>query len=409
MAGKKCKRQMAGCRLLASCNLQLITITFLLALILVLLTACGPDPVPTQVSPLQLPQPSPTSILPPTLDISGQNQVETATPAPTIPPKPSRTPTPVDVSINISYPAENELLTVGAEITVGGLVKKEETHSILLSLVTSNGRILSQVPGELMAQGWAASFILPPQVTGVAYLQAAVLDDTGQVLAEHRSPVLLTLNPDATGRFLELYRPQVNDTAVGGYSFFFDGRVNRPVNNFVTISIWANNCQEQVARQGFQLGNSSRPFYWSGFVVVPEDLVGPACAVAYFGEPGTEEWREAQVPIEVLAQNDAAAKGVVVASPRADAEIFAGEELFLYGTAYNVTDGPVMVDVVMENGRIVGQTTVQTDYWGYWEATLLLPFDVLGLAEITVTAGEDETLSETTLVINVLPAPTPTP
>ena len=130
---------------------------------------------------------------------------------------------------------------------------------------------------------------------------------------------------------------------------------------------------------------------------------------AYFGQPGSEEWREAQIPIEVLAKNDEAAKGVVVASPRAEAEIFAGEELLLFGTAYNVTDGPVTVDVVMENGRIVGQTTTQTDYWGYWEATLLLPFDVLGLAEITVTAGEDETLSETTQVINVLPAPTPTP
>ena len=34
---------------------------------------------------------------------------------------------------------------------------------------------------------------------------------------------------------------------------------------------------------------------------------------------------------------------------------------------------------------------------------------LVGLAEVTVTGGEDETLSETSLVINVLPAPTPTP
>lgn len=415
MARKSDKWQVASGKwqvkrhLLATCNVQPVTSSLLLAIALVLLTACGPEAVPTPVPALQLPQPSPTSNLPPTLDISNQNVMETATPLPTTPPKPTRTATPVDVSINISYPNENELLTLGEEITVGGLVKKEESHSILVSLVTANGRILAQVPGELTTQGWAAPFILPPQVTGMAYLQAALLDETGVVLTEHRSPVLLTLNPNAEGRFLELYQPRVNDTAVGGYSIFFDGMVNRPVSNFITISIWANECQEQVARQGFQMGSSSRPFYWSGFVVVPEDLVGPACAVAYSGEPGTEEWREAQIPIEVLAQEDANARGVVLASPRPEAEIFAGEELFLYGTAYNVTNGPVTVDVVMENGRIVGQVVTQTDYWGYWEASLLLPFDVLGLAEITITAGEDETLSETNQVINVLPAPTPTP
>ncbi|HRQ37726.1 MAG TPA: hypothetical protein PLD25_07410 [Chloroflexota bacterium] len=388
---------------------QVAAYPFLLIIMLSLLTACGPEPIPTQAASLQLPQPSPTSNLPPTLDISNSQVMETATPAPTLTPKPTRTPTPVDVSINISYPKENELLTLEEEITVGGLVKKEEAHSILVSLVTSNGRVLSQTPGARTTQGWNASFILPPQVSGLAYLRAAVLDEAGHVLAEHQSPVLLALNPDTEGRFLELYRPQVNDTAVGGYSFFFDGMVNRPVNNFITVSIWANECQEQVARQGFQMGSSSRPFYWSGFVVVPKDLVGPACAVAYFGEPGTEEWREAQIPIEVFAQDDANAKGVVVASPRPEAEIFAGEELFLYGTAYNVTNGPVTVDVVMENGRIVGQTISQTDFWGYWEASLLLPFDILGLAEVTITAGEDETLSQTTLVINVLPTPTPTP
>ncbi len=422
MAGKKSKWQVASGKWqvtggkshvagekASTNNRQPLTYLLLLTLILALLVGCGPEVIPTQAAPLQLPQPSPTSNLPPTLDISSQQVVETATPAPTMTPKPTRTATPVDVSINISYPKENEVLTLEEEITVGGLVKKEEAHSILVSLVTSNGRVLSQTPGARTAQGWNASFILPPQVSGLAYLRAAVLDEAGQVLAEHQSPVLLALNPNTAGRFLELYRPQVNDTAVGGYSIFFDGMVNRPVNNFIAVSIWANECQEQVARQGFQLGSSSRPYYWSGFVVVPKDLVGPACAVAYFGEPGTDEWREAQIPIEILAQDDPNARGVVVASPLPQAEIFAGEELSLYGTAYNVTNGPVTVDVVMENGRIVGQTTSQTDFWGYWQASLLLPFDILGLAEITITAGENETQSQTTLIINVLPAPTPTP
>lgn len=384
---------------------------FVLALVIgICLTACGPQPMPTQVPLAQLPQPSPTSNLPPTIDIRGQqNIIETATPAPTVTPKPTRTATPTDTRINVSFPKANELLMLGTEVTVGGLVEKEEGDTIVVSLVTSNGRILAQTPAEITSQGWGASFILPPQVSGLAYLRATLLDETGQTLAEHESPVLLALNPNTEGRYLELYRPTIGDTAVGGYNIFFDGMISYPVNNFVTVSIWANDCQEQVARQGFQLGSSSRPFYWSGFVVVPKDLVGPACAVAYFGEPGSEEWREAQIPIEVLDKEATNAKGVIIGSPRPEDEVFAGGELFLYGTAYNVTDGPVTVSIIMENGRIVGQTTVETDYWGYWEAAILLPFDVLGLAEITVTAGEDQTLSETITVVNVLPAPTPTP
>jgi hypothetical protein len=289
-------------------------------------------------------------------------------------------------------------------------VVKEEDQTVIVSLVTSNGRIVAQSPAAITPQGWGATFVLPPQVSGLAYLRATVLDAAGTPLAEHESPVLLTANPNAEGRYLELFQPKIGDTAVGGYSIFFDGLIRQPVDNFVTISIWANDCQEQVVRQGFQMGGGGRrAYYWSGFVVVPKDLVGPACAVAYFGEPGTEDWREVQIPIEIMDKRDAEAKGVVVASPRPEAEVFAGEEITLYGTAYNVSDGPVTVDVIMENGRIVGQTTVQTDYWGYWEAAVLLPIDVLGLAEITVTAGENRTLSETTTIVNVLPAPTPTP
>lgn len=388
---------------------QLIRPFGLVGLVLVLV-GCGQGPaLPTQVPVAQLPQASPTSNLPPTFDISTAVPViETITPAPSSTPKPSRTPLPLSTSINISFPQANELLVLGQEVTVGGLVTKEEDQTIAVSLVTSNGRSVAQMPAELTSQGWGATFLLPPQVSGLAFLQVTLLDASDGIVAEHKIPVLLTLPEDVEGRYLQLFRPEIGHTAVGGYSLFFDGMISFPVNNFVTVSVWANDCQEQVARQGFQLGGSGRPFYWSGFVVVPQDLVGPACAVAHFGEPGTEDWREVQLPIEVLDKTAVDATGVVIARPRQDAELLAGEELFLFGTAYNVSTGPVTISIMMDNGRIVGQSSVQTDYWGYWEASILLPYDLLGLAEILVTAGEDETFSEAVTVINVLPAPTPT-
>jgi hypothetical protein len=164
-----------------------------------------------------------------------------------------------------------------------------------------------------------------------------------------------------------------------------------------------------VARQNFVLGASNRPVYWQGFVVVPQELVGPACAVASTGEPGTENWREASVPIDVLPPTQLEARGVTIGNPPPDSEAIAGQELFLYGTALNVSEGPVSVSILMENGRIVSQTSFTTDYWGYWETSITLPLDVEGLAEITVSAGEGDTFNESTTRIRVNPAPTPTP
>ncbi|MCP4358832.1 MAG: hypothetical protein GY796_12505 [Chloroflexi bacterium] len=380
----------------------------LIPILLLWLTACSSPTMPTRIPAAQLPQPSPTSNLPPTQDINAPTPAVANTAVP-ITPKPTRTPTPVDPVINVSAPHANEILILGEEVAARGLVNKEEEQQIIISLVTSNGRTLTQTPGIVTEIGWEAAFTLPPNVTGQAFLKATLLDQAGNSLAEHQSPVLLTHNPDTTDRYLDLNRPDIGDTAVGGYNIFFDGTVFRPVNSSVIISIWADNCQEQIAQQSFRLGSSSRPIYWQGFVVVPQDLVGPACAVAHFGEPGTEEWREAQIPIEVLAQDDAAAQGVTIGNPPPEGEFFAGQEMTLYGTAYNVTEGPVTISVLMDNGRIAASATTETDYWGYWEVTITLPIDAIGQAEITVTAGDEDESGESQTIVTINPAPTPTP
>jgi hypothetical protein len=217
------------------------------------------------------------------------------------------------------------------------------------------------------------------------------------------------LNKETAVRYLELFRPTFEETAVGGFNIFFDGEVLLPVNRTITVSIWAEECQTRVAQQSFVLGASNRPVYWQGFVVVPQNLVGPACAVAITGEPGTENWREASVPINVLSPTELEARGVTIGNPPPGSEAIAGQTLFLYGTALNVSEGPVSLSILMENGRVVSQTSFTTDYWGYWETSVNLPIDVEGLAEITVSAGEGDTFNESIVRIRVNPAPTPTP
>lgn len=387
-------------------------------LVLLLLMGCSgsDEALPTLAPLVVLPSPTGTS-LPPTLDISTRPPESGISPAgggegtssAVATPKPTVTPTPVNPLINISDPNPNQLLTLGSEVEVRGLVQMEADQSIHVSLVSSNGRLLTEIAAISNEFGWQTSFVLPPYVSGFATMRANLLASDGTVLSSYDVPVWLTLNKETASRYLELFRPTVNAKAVGGFNIFFDGEILLPVNRTVTISVWADDCQTRVARQSFVLGASSRPVYWQGFVVVPQDLVGPACAVASTGEPGTENWREASVPINVLAPTELEARGVTIGNPPPDDEVFAGQELFLYGTAYNVSEGPASLSILMENGRVVTQASFSTDYWGYWETAVTLPIDIEGLAEITVAAGEGDAFNESTTIIRVNPAPTPTP
>ncbi|MBK8905687.1 MAG: hypothetical protein IPM53_31180 [Anaerolineaceae bacterium] len=391
----------------------------LVVLLVLLVIGCGgaEAPLPTLASQMVLPSATPTS-LPATMDISTRQPVSGATTPgaevlegtavkPT--PKPTITPTAVDSLINISSPSENAVIVLGSPMTARGLVQRNPGEVVYLSLVSSNGRLLTEQQVDASDFGWQADIVPPPYVSGAAALRADLRTADGVVLSSYEIPVWLALNKDGLDRYLEMFRPQVNEKGVGGFNIFFDGEILLAVNRTITVSIWADDCQRRVAQQSFVLGASNRPVYWQGFVIVPQNLVGPACAVASTGEPGSETWREASVPIDVLAPTELEARGVTIGNPPPDSELIAGQALSLYGTALNVSEGPVSVSILLENGRVISQGSFTTDYWGYWETAITLPLDVEGLAEITVSAGEGDTFNESTTLIRIVPPPTPTP
>lgn len=375
-----------------------------------LLAACNdaPAPLPTQLPVAALPTASATP-LPPTRDLS-QSPL---TPLPTVPsptPPPTATPTPVDVWVRIAVPEEGASVVMGSDVIVRGLVQRAADHTVWLSLYSATGRLLAETQAGTGENSWEAGFTVPQSVSGTAFLEAAVRDAAGELLATGRTRIELALDAATSDRFLVLMQPLVDETAVAGFNILFDGRVLLPANNTITVEIWEN-CAERVAQQSFIMGRSSTSFPWQGFVVVPEDLTGPACAVARAGEPGADNWREAQRLITVLPQDDPEARGVRLGSPTENVNIAAGDSLLLYGTALNVSEGPVAVSVVLDNGRTISQAATTSDYWGYWEVSVNLPGDVVGSAQVTITVGdpEDDNYAETTTLITINPAPTPTP
>jgi len=380
--------------------------TFFWLCLLAGLAACNEAPLPTAVPLASLPTNAPptATTLPPTRDLAA---VTGTAPPTSVPPTrpPTATPTPVNALVNITLPDPNAMIVMGSDVVVRGLMQLDESHSVTVALVSSTGHLLAEVAATVGDFGWEAALTIPQSVSGTAFLRATIRDQNGNVLAEDQVPVNLVLDAESSDRYLALFRPAGGETAVSGYTLFFDGRMLRPASNTFTVSVWADDCQNQVARQSFTVRSSQNTFYWQGFVVIPRNVSGPACAVAYFGNPGEENWREAQVPITILPPDEAEAKGVRIANPPPESEVTAGQELFLNGTALNVSEGEVRVSLLMENGRIVSQSIATTDYWGYWETSVTLPIDVEGRAEITASTGEDDTFAEAKTLITVVPAP----
>lgn len=400
------------------------SITLLAIISILLLAACAtstPETIelPTAVSAATIPTIAPpATTLPPTRDLSDRGQSTqpeqadqpTAVPAATKPPTPL--PTPVDTAVNLTFPNRNALLQVDTQTDVRGLAERNNDDQVWISLISQTGRLLVEIQANAGPFGWETTFTIPPNTTGDATLVAAVRSASGELLAEDTIPVRLIVNPDSADRYIQLNRPAQNDTAVAGNYLYFDGVVYFPTNNAMRIALWAN-CEEEVARQGYTLGRSNNAFDWSGLVVVPTDFSGPACAVASFGEPGTADYREAAVAVNVLPPDDSAARGVTIGGPAPGSTVTAGSELLVYGTALNAGDSAISIGISLESGRSIGQATVTADYWGYWEATFRLPIDIEepASAQISVLVGQagDDNHAGANTLITINPAPTPTP
>ncbi len=369
----------------------------------------GPTPatLPTQApTAAPLPQPSATAgsaDLPPTRDIA----TPTPAPPPTVAAEPSPTAPPVDSSVTITAPADGARLPVGRPAEVGGLARLGPGHSLALVLLSIDGRTL--VDEEVTVGdngGFQHSLAVPAAVSGPAQLQAVVRATDGAVVSRDVRSVVLAVDTGQSDPFLLLYRPVVGADPVGGYYLYFDGLAQRPSGGRIVMQIKVDNCQRVASTQPITMRSSG---YWQGFIYVPRNVVGPACATASFGAPGDAGYREAQVPIEIRAV-EGPHYGVVIGGPTEGTELFAGQAVTVYGVAYQAREGLVSLDVRLPDGTLLTQAVADADNFGYWEATVNLPLGNTGEAELVAVIGDNARgdFAEAKVRISILPAPPPT-
>ena len=341
----------------------------------------------------------PPTLGPPTSEPTSPQPADTQTPTPVVS---TREPTALPPSgVNITTPVEGTTIQLGQQIEVGGRSRLAAAQTITVSLVSLSGRILDARPARIDdLSNWRVTMETPQNITGPARIEAIVFDENGQSVSADSAIVELLLGDEPGDRYLTLSRPQIGDIAVNGFNLLFDGHAQRPVNNLVTVSLWIDSCQQQAASQSFRLNGSGD---WWGLLFVPNSFQGEACAVAQFGSPGDQDWREAQTLIEVVPADDISADAIVIARPRNSSSVPRGQTLEIKGLAYNAPDRLVKVTVMLDNGRILNEGVAAADQHGFWERSLFIPGDAEGSAQIIVSAGlegtENYRESSTSIVI----------
>ncbi len=371
--------------------------------------ACGQgdEQLPSPIATAFLPTAAATDIVPTVSPTAEVAQVAATVPPTTTPVVPPTLPAGDAAAINITSPAENSTILTGSTVTVSGLSRVAANQSLRVSLLSINGSLLTQVVVPVESNTFQAEVTVPITITGAAQIQVQVLDNTDTVSAVDTLSVTIAVDAAANPRYLELYRPVQQSKAVGGYYLFFDGYAAQPTGT-VFIAVYVDNCQTEAAATSFRVSSSS---YWQGYLYIPNNLSGAGCAIARFGAPGADNWREAQVPIQLQRPNEEGAYAVNLFSPTHLSDLVGGSNVTFWGTAYNAADNLVVISLLREDGVNLAQGSATVDDLGYWETSLNIPLSYTGLAQALVTIGNQEVggIAQAVITVTILPAPTPTP
>lgn len=340
-------------------------------------------PLPTKVFPTETPLPTDTPVIPPTIAGVGA------------------------AAINITSPSENSVLPTGTTVQVSGLGQVSPDQTLVVQLISISGYRLSSTVADSVNGLFQVNLTIPITLTGAAQIQAQAQTMSGEIVAVDVLPVTITPNAAANPRYLELYRPSQQMKVVGGYYLFFDGFAAQPTGT-IQIALFVDNCQTEAAATSFRVSSSS---YWQGYLYVPNDISGPGCAIARFGAPGADNWREAQIPINLQRPNEEGAFAVYLFSPTHQSELVGGTNATFWGTAYNASDDLVVITVLREDGVNLAQGSARVDTFGYWETTVNIPLTYTGAAQIVVAIGnpEENNVAQSVIQVTILPPPTPTP
>ena len=393
-----------------------VDLLLLFGLMWILLAACGiaatPTPPPTETAVAQIPATETATNEPPTaVPATATTEAAPTEPTPTseaLFPTPEVTPTSTitptvaapDYTLTIGEPAPATTLLAGHDVTFRGEVQPPPTDPISLTLtIGSFTAVSAQITPDASSGSWELTATLAETVSGPGSL-TVTLADVAQV--EQPNPVVFDNTGDAP--YIALTRPMLRETAVAGHAFLMQGDSNNLINDAFTVGVLVDNCTNFIAAQKISLTSG----IWYGFVILPLNVdPGPACAVAYTGEYNQGEWREALIPIQLHAADDAQVTQLQLGN-LGDLNFTVGSTTNLFGIAINVPERAVDIllelDSASDGSEMVASGTAFTDQFGLWSIDLELPDDAPdGPGLLTISSGEGDSYQEIRLPVTITP------
>lgn len=372
----------------------------LMLVVLIFVTSCrqNGEETPTAIAPATttviefVPTDTPTATPPPVLE---ETATHTAVPEPTstIPPTavPSVEPTLTAVSqptdLIIHQPGMSTELPVGQEITINGDVLPPQVAEVEVRLSLAGNEILLSETAVADANGrWQLTAVIPPQIAGPAEVEARIVDTD---LSRVNQITLVSMGGEEQTT-ISISKPLAMETAVVGYTLFFEGLVNNPINETITIAVLDQDCTNVAASQSFTVPGGA----WFGFTIV-SNLAEPglACAVAYTGERGAEDGREYRVPLNLVSADDPAATILELGNGQ-EIPFQAGQSTYLFGVAINTPENQVNIRLEADDpsrpSGIITSATAFANQYGFWEIDLEIPEDASGSALLYVTSGNND-------------------
>lgn len=386
----------------------------LVSLSLLLLVACGgaptPAPEPTNtavaeiISPTETATGEPPTATPPVeiIPTEAEPTEEALFPTPEVTETPAATPTEAapEYVLTILEPAPAATLLAGREVTFRGEIQPPISEPILLTLtIGSFTAVSSQITPNGDNGSWELTTTLAESASGPGLLTAA-LGDMAQ--AQQANAVVFDNATDQP--YISLTKPVEGETAVGGYTFFMQGDSRNLIEDAFTIGVLVDGCTNFIAAQKISLSGGP----WYGFVILPQNATaGPACVVAYTGEYGQGDWREAIIPIQLRAYDDLEAVLLDLGN-LGELRFNVGQATNLFGVVAHVPGGAVDImveqDSVGGNGRLIASGKAFADQFGFWSIDLAIPDDApRGPALLTIFAGEGENYQEIRIPVAISP------
>ncbi len=270
----------------------------------------------------------------------------------------------------------------GQLLVLAGRAARRTDQTLVATLRTLDGRdLVTQEIEELDFGAWETNLALPSTFSGQARFAVDVLNADETSAAS--DSILVNITPDTDqDRYLILDQPGPEGVGASDFYLFFDGFANKPVDFKISIAVLTEDCRTQVSRQSFAMNGSGS---WRGFVQIPQDVTGEACAIAWFGEQGSAERREAQYLINVVPKDEGA--GTTIGWPKAGETIKAGETVFFQGVTVNAENGELAIQIRLADGSVAAGDVVTVGQYGYWEAELLVPVDLEGEVQVSADGG----------------------